>query len=266
MCSQRVRLVAATALCCGIVLQSPGFARTLSDIVSPPTRPEQALSLASLLQQDALGGDCIAEEDIDEAFLASGKGLRLPRTCLPEPCEEALTPFRLAELIGRPAQQSEWDRYFARYADVCRKEVTRFDDEAPADTGPMSTAAFWAPILGPRITQRRSIAALPSPPLVPVVSGPALPSSSPFDPAPSRGGSNPSPDTPEDEGDKPKITVFDDPDDDPDNPDGNRMAPPDGGGKTPDGSQPPGVVPLPAAFWMLLVGFAGLIGLRRWRR
>ncbi|GFE50381.1 hypothetical protein So717_21340 [Roseobacter cerasinus] len=270
MFSQRVRLVAATAVCCASVVQSPGFARTLSDTVSPPTRPAQVLSLTNLLQQGAPGGACITEADIDQTVFATGKGPRLPRSCLPEPCKEALTPVQLAELIGRPLQQSEWDRYFARYADVCRKEVTSFEDEAAADIGPMSITAFWAPILGSRITQSPPVIALPSLPSDPVASGLSQPPSFPFESGPFRRSSNPVPNAQEDEEESPTITFFDDPEGDPDGdqntPDGNRLHPSDDGGKTPDEAETVGVVPLPAAFWMLFAAFGGLFGLRRRRR
>ena len=125
--------------------------RTQPDTMATiPDTPGQVL-LADFLEQDPLGYECIPEDRIDAAFFASGKGLRLPQTCLPEPCDAALSPLELASLIGRPPYASEWDTYFARYSDYCRKEVIAFDgasDEATdAPSGRDPVAAFWAPLL-----------------------------------------------------------------------------------------------------------------------
>lgn len=106
------------------------------------------LRITDLTVKDPLGFDCIQAKHIDLAFHATGKGVRMPRTCLPEPCVKALTPYRLAALIGRTPSDGEWDQYFARYADFCRKEVVPFQgiaDAAPGDVLP--TAAFWLPLL-----------------------------------------------------------------------------------------------------------------------
>ncbi|WP_299965791.1 hypothetical protein [uncultured Roseobacter sp.] len=121
--------------------------RTINELPALDSEPLDEFTLGELISTDALGGECIEEGDIDLAFYASGKGLRLPRTCLPEPCEQALTPFRLSQLMGRPADPAEWDTYFARYADVCRKEIVSFEDVEPIqDDG--TIASFWTPILG----------------------------------------------------------------------------------------------------------------------
>lgn len=118
--------------------------------------PEPTLSgdfatplLQDLVAADPLGGECIPEERIELAFHATGKGLRLPRTCLPDPCETALTRLRLDGLVGRPVTEPEWDRYFARYADYCRKEVTPFGTETsePVVTEGAPEAEFWWPLL-----------------------------------------------------------------------------------------------------------------------
>ena len=109
----------------------------------------ETLRLQDLVSSDPLGDVCIPEDRIDLAFHTTGKGLRLPRTCLPDPCETALTRPNLAGLVGRPVTEPEWDAYFARYADYCRKEVVPF---GPEDTGTMVTETappgeFWWPLL-----------------------------------------------------------------------------------------------------------------------
>ncbi|WP_370401594.1 hypothetical protein [Sulfitobacter sp. JB4-11] len=118
--------------------------------LDPLVLPEDLANLRidDLIVKDPLGFDCIQDQHIDLAFHATGKGVRMPRTCLPEPCVKALTPFQLAALIGRNPNEQEWDQYFARYADFCRKEVVAFDAEGadtPVDVLP--EAAFWLPLL-----------------------------------------------------------------------------------------------------------------------
>lgn len=231
----------ATAICaCGV---APSLtASTLTELPELESSETGAFSLARLLREDVLGGTCIAEEDIDQAFFATGKGLRLPRTCLPEPCEQALTPFHLAELIGRPAQASEWDRYFSRYADACRKEVVSFGDDTVVDA-PETPAEFWAPIIGARVVQGQ---------LVRITSvsnrlGPRLggnPRSTPVPPfQPTRF-----------TGPVPTVFTFL-PDDDPEGPGGR-----------PGNDQPEiAAVPLPMGVWMLFSGLLGLMTLRKFR-
>ncbi len=109
-------------------------------------------SMEDLLQIDQLGYSCIPEELLDQAFLASGKGKgsRMPRTCLPEPCEGALERSELAELIGRPPSDSEWDDYYSRYAHLCRHEAVW--DEPGGIAGEISPEKFW-PALFPELGQ-----------------------------------------------------------------------------------------------------------------
>jgi hypothetical protein len=107
------------------------------------------VALADIVAVDPLGYACIREDQIDIAFHATGKGVRLPRTCLPAPCRKALSEFELASLIGRPAFPAEWDDYVSRYADHCRKETVPFAEEAiesmpePGD----EAVAFWTPLV-----------------------------------------------------------------------------------------------------------------------
>ncbi|MGZ2258077.1 VPLPA-CTERM sorting domain-containing protein [Roseobacter sp. A03A-229] len=230
-------------------------ASTVTDLPDIETEPLGAFSLAELLREDPLGGDCIAEEDIDLAFFAAGKGMRLPRTCLPEPCNEALTPFRLAELIGRPAQPSEWEQYFSRYADACRKEVVSFDEETAAPE-PASKAEFWGPILGGRVVQGQLI--LPQQNALRLFgrgtgARPATFASfgAPFGGGSGGGGGG--------GGDTPIQTLLTDPED----------GDPTRTGGEPEDNWPketgvaPSPVPLPVGAWLLLSGIVSLVALRR---
>ena len=116
------------------------------------TFTEELTTISQIVQVDALGFDCIREEDIDVAFHLSGKGTRMPRTCLPEPCDAALTQPDLGALIGRPPTNAEWDDYYARYADTCRREVTAFNDTDPLDPAGADVPGdpvvdFWTPLV-----------------------------------------------------------------------------------------------------------------------
>ena len=92
------------------------------------------ISIEDLLDHDPLGYECIPASFLEEpddnttaiAFSLTGKG-RLPRTCLPNPCDRALTPRELSNITGTEMIlarfSGEWDDYYARYADHCRAEV-----------------------------------------------------------------------------------------------------------------------------------------------
>lgn len=189
------------------------------------------LQIDDLTVRDPLGFNCIQEQHIDLAFHATGKGVRMPRTCLPEPCVKALTPYRLAALIGRTPSDGEWDQYFARYADFCRKEVVPFEAVGPTGAGDiLPEAAFWLPLLadfddGP--TDRRG------PTGTPVVGG---------------GGGTPG-------GGGPIVVGGGG---------GGGGDTPGGGGVLPDGGVQP--VPLPAPIWLMLAALVGLRGLHKRRQ
>ena len=125
-------------------------------------QPAQASprSIDEITEVDQLGYQCIDPKYLEEgdegtaaiAFSLSGK-VRMPRTCLPEPCARALTQAELSEITGTemilPAFQKQWDDYYTRYADYCRKEVVPFDAEGVDPR--MSTDDFWAPVVSPPI-------------------------------------------------------------------------------------------------------------------
>ncbi len=213
-----------SALLFAMALQSicatSALAATQNEAFIDLTTPTVPLLLEDLIDVDDLGFDCIREELIDVAFHASGKGVRMPRTCLPEPCVKALVPEELALLIGRQPEEEEWGQYFSRYADVCRKEVVPFnttDLEPPADSD-NAIENFWAPLIETFIKDRE----LPRKQLLTdTVDHPYFP---PL-----------------------KRPVF--------VPTKPITFPPFGPGPNPDsGSTLPSPVPLPAAFWMLLAG------------
>lgn len=132
------------------------------------------VSITELLDRDPLGYECIPSSYLEEsedgtaaiAFSLTGK-TRLPRTCLPDPCDRVLTPRELSNITGTEMILArfagEWDDYYARYADHCRREVTFPPDLTPDPVfaGPVRppeivpVAAFWPPIIDRARTIRR---------------------------------------------------------------------------------------------------------------
>ncbi|MEJ6398807.1 hypothetical protein [Yoonia sp. 208BN28-4] len=132
------------------------------------------VSITELLDRDPLGYECIPSSYLEEAddgsaaiaFSLTGK-TRLPRTCLPDPCARALTPRELSNITGTEMIlarfSGEWDDYYARYADHCRREVTFPPDVTPDPViaGPVRptpldpVAEFWPPIIERSRTIRR---------------------------------------------------------------------------------------------------------------
>ena len=118
------------------------------------------MSIADITTVDDLGYSCIDAKYLDAAddgsaaiaFSLTGK-VRMPRTCLPEPCARALSQRELSSLTGTemilPRFQKEWDEYYARYADFCRKEVVPFGK--PALQPKLTPENFWPPLLSPPI-------------------------------------------------------------------------------------------------------------------
>lgn len=118
-------------LCLSLMMTSPAFAATLA----PP----------AIAVMDPMGTGCIDGGGYDDPF-PSSKGIRAPAFCLPRPCDRALTRTELGyDVIGRDAEDWEWDTYYSRYAEICRAEALN------ADTPPKSLTErdFWAPLLTP---------------------------------------------------------------------------------------------------------------------
>lgn len=212
-------------------------------------------ALKDILEVDKLGFDCIRADKLDLAFDATGSGVRVPRTCLPEPCTKALLPEELAILVGRSPTDDEWEDYFSRYADFCRKEIPPtpvLDGFADLGVDSDKLNDFWTPLLstfaanspatGPRLTAR------PSP--VSVFGGPTGGGSSGGITGGLTGGGTGGA-TGGGTGGGTNTTLF--------TPPGN---PPTVSILLSSGPVVPVPVPLPAAFWALLVGLGGLVSLR----
>lgn len=58
------------------------------------------LALSAIMSVDPLGYECIPEHLLEAAFAIGGKSVRLPQTCIPEPCEETFTELVLAGYTG----------------------------------------------------------------------------------------------------------------------------------------------------------------------
>ncbi|PZX19074.1 hypothetical protein LX81_00773 [Palleronia aestuarii] len=208
----------------GSAVMAAGFAASLHcapAIASP-------VPLAQILRVDALGYECIRQDELEIAFAATGKGVRLPRTCLPAPCD-VLTRGELGDfVIGRPTSDSEWDEYYARYAEHCRAEVTPFDEEAPAP------GEFWSGLVPPADVAGTLVAAV-------------LPGATP------RGVAGPSPVL---TGGQSIVGRHDD--GDPADPIAHwGFVEPERPGGDPNGPPPiPPAIPLPAALWLLLTAVA----------
>ena len=230
-----LRIVAVSAVA-SVFLSGPSVqASTLTQVVAPLTRPIAPMPLDDLLRQDALGYDCIDENQIDVAFFAAGKGMRLPQTCLPEPCKAALSTVQLASVIGRPPSPAEWDEYYSRYAEICRKETIAFrSEDAAKDNLERTPPLFWAPILGGKnvVTE-----AGPPTPIGPIVVGGGGGSSTGGGGGGTTGGGG-----------------------------GSSTGGGGGGGQTGGGGGDGGTdtppVPLPMAFWMLVSGVLSLAGVK----
>lgn len=84
-------------------------------------RPVAAASvtLADLQRVDDLGFTCVPEDDLEAAFRATGKGIRLPQTCISDPCAQVLGDVEFSSLLGRPADAAEFADYRGRMTRVC---------------------------------------------------------------------------------------------------------------------------------------------------
>lgn len=147
-------------------------------------------SITEITVTDQLGYACIDPAHLEEpdgdsaalAFQLIGK-LKLPRTCMPTPCARPLNKRELSGVTGtsvsHPRFMSEWDDYYARYAEYCRKEVTPFgdgkpllDEKAPPAIGPGN---FWTPLISPKIVTDDIITRIPPTTISPLLRAPAKP-------------------------------------------------------------------------------------------
>ena len=222
--------------------------------LSPFAAFASTIDIAEITTTDDLGYECISGEyfeEVDDAASVAfsiGKKVRLPRTCLPDPCEEALTKTELSQITGTevilPRFQDEWNEYYARYADHCRKETTEFLAVAE---DPGLPKQFWTPFQ-PDLT----IAGTPvvptsgfNWPVVPVTTV-STNNGTPIGTIPTTIRISP-------------PTVFDDDDDDKTFTDVSPSPPPVDFPPDDNPTDPnPTPVPLPAS-WLLLVGSLGLL-------
>lgn len=141
----RVVAVLAGSLFATLAACSWALASTVTSLL---TTPSDTRSLSYLMSVDALGYACVWTADVELNYSPNEPGVRLPRLCLPAPCAYALTRTELGGLIGRPPTTTEWDDYYSRYGDYCRKETVPFDTRDGGWSDPIATAAdFWEPLL-----------------------------------------------------------------------------------------------------------------------
>ncbi|MFZ3585340.1 hypothetical protein ACOI1H_24935 [Loktanella sp. DJP18] len=110
---------------------------------------------------DPIGTGCVDGGGYDDPFPAA-KGVRAPAFCLTDPCVGSLSRDELSfDVLGREAEDWEWDAYYSRYAEFCRAEavVPRGAGESPVRTA----QAFWAPLLAPPLTAFLPASSIPRP-------------------------------------------------------------------------------------------------------
>jgi hypothetical protein len=99
------------------------------------TSAANAATLASVTETDPLGYACIPDYVLDQIYpkepgiaplFVVGKGSRLPRTCVPKPCDQPMTPEMAAVYLGYTPIGDEWDQLYSDYAEYCRAETTPF--------------------------------------------------------------------------------------------------------------------------------------------
>ena len=230
------------------------------------------IAISQITEVDALGYTCISGEYLEEtdgvaavAFTLTGK-IRMPRTCLPDPCEGALSRTELSQLTGTemilPRFQNEWDDYYARYAEHCRKETVAFADP---ETQPTRTSPddFWAPILANAASGRTATAgpaATSSAGVIPIASVVTTSTKSPEERVLNETLSS-TPETPETPPNPPETQngggTNGNPPEPPETP--NPPVPPE----TPNPPEQPPIVPLPTSGVLMLAGLGALALTRR---
>ena len=106
-----------------------------SATVDPPT--ENPFVLANVdpladIPNSAFGAECIMPDDLESYWgtQGSGKGLRAPRLCLINPCEEMLSREDLGLFwLGRDATFTEWRQYARLMNAECKADIPLMSDE-----------------------------------------------------------------------------------------------------------------------------------------
>jgi hypothetical protein len=75
-------------------------------------------TLATLLTTDKLGYECVPEDHLEIAFSLGGKGMRVPQTCIVDPCAETFSELTLASYSGF-RDDALYRDYRARMTDTC---------------------------------------------------------------------------------------------------------------------------------------------------
>jgi hypothetical protein len=75
-------------------------------------------TLAAILTTDPLGYECVPEEKLEVAFALGGKGMRVPQTCIDDPCAETFSELTLASYSGY-RDDAVYDDYRRRMTKVC---------------------------------------------------------------------------------------------------------------------------------------------------
>jgi hypothetical protein len=75
-------------------------------------------TLSAILTTDPLGYECVPEEKLETAFSLGSKGMRLPQTCIPEPCKQTFSEATLASYSGFQ-DDAHYRDYRSRMSSVC---------------------------------------------------------------------------------------------------------------------------------------------------
>jgi hypothetical protein len=75
-------------------------------------------TLAAILTTDPLGYECVPEEKLEAAFALGGKGMRVPQTCIADPCAETFSELTLSSYSGY-SDAAVYDDYRRRMTKVC---------------------------------------------------------------------------------------------------------------------------------------------------
>lgn len=120
-------------------------------------------TLAAILTTDPLGYECVPEEKLEAAFSLGGKGMRLPQTCITDPCAQTFSELTLATYSGYQDEALYRD-YRQRMSGLCGAP-TLWDDR-----GITREQLLWAafdggsgPIPLPGTTVQNSAAAAGTP-------------------------------------------------------------------------------------------------------
>ena len=108
------------AVRCGALIAS--FALGAVTALQPIGASAATYYIDMVTEVDDLGYNCIPEERLEAAYSAVDKGVALPRTCLPKPCDLLPDLALLAELLGRDPTEREIADFTSRHTRYCNGE------------------------------------------------------------------------------------------------------------------------------------------------